>query len=133
MATSSKVQFSLETLKQKALESMDARIKSAERVVASFEDDAALSERIKEWRAEQETRVSDLFRSLDEIADHTLAKWKIQPLPETSTYERDRAVSDLRRLRDLRTKIVAKAESLVPDDAGNISLTKTQLQEFFGL
>lgn len=135
MATSSKVKFNLATLKEKALESIDFRIAQAKTHVASFDDDEALSQRIREWRARQEERISDLFRSLGEggVADHTLAKWKIESMPEVDRYDRTRAESTLRGLENKRTQIVAKAESLVPDEDGNISLTKTQLDEFFGL
>lgn len=136
MATSSKVQFNLETLKAKALESIDHRIAMKRLEVESFEDDAALEQRVAEWRAKQEERISDLFRRLSDeagIDNHSLAKWKIQPIPEVDRWERERAERDLRSLEAERTRIVAKSESLVPDEAGNVSLTKTQLKEFFGL
>lgn len=135
MATSSKVQFRLQTLKEKALESIDFRIQQAEQEVASHEDPAVLEERIDQWRKDQEARVSDLFRQLGEggIKDRQLAEFKIHPMPEISTRDRYRAEDALNRLRSTRSQIVAKAESLVPDEQGNISLTKTQLQEFFGL
>lgn len=135
MATSSKVKFNLETLKAKALESIDFRITQARLHVESFDDDEALNRRISEWRERQEGRISDLFRSLDggDMADHTLAKWKIEPMPEVDRYDRTRAESALRRLEEKRSQIVAKSDSLVPDEEGNISLTKTQLDEFFGL
>lgn len=135
MASSSKVMFKLETLREKALESIDFRIAQKQLEVASFEDEAALTQRIKDWRARQETRIAELFSQLGEggIGDHQLAKWKIQPIPETDRYERDRAERDLRNLEATRSRIVAKSESLVADEDGNISLTKTQLNEFFGL
>lgn len=135
MATSSKVKFNLETLKAKSLESIDFRIQQAETEVASYEDESALQERIRQWRANQESRISDLFNSLGEggIGDHQLSKWRIQPIPEIDRYDRNKAEGTLRRLQSTRSQIVAKADSLVPDDEGNISLTKTQLDEFFGL
>lgn len=135
MASSSKVMFKLETLREKALESIDFRIAQKQLEVSSFEDEAALTQRIKDWRARQETRIAELFSQLGEggIGDHQLAKWKIQPIPETDRYERDRAERDLRNLEATRSRIVAKSESLVADEDGNISLTKTQLNEFFGL
>lgn len=135
MATSSKVKFNLETLKEKALESIDFRIGQAETEVASHEDPAALEERINAWRADQEKRVSDLFSRLGDgrMRDRELAEFRIQPMPETSLRDRNRAESNLQRLQATRSQIVAKADSLVPDAEGNISLTKTQLDEFFGL
>lgn len=136
MATSSKVQFRLDTLREKALESIDHRIARKRLEVDSFEDDEALEQRVNEWRAKQEERISDLFRRLDDgrgIDNHSLSKWKIEPIPEIDRYERQRAERDLRSLESERLRILAKSESLVADEDGNISLTKTQLKEFFGL
>lgn len=136
MATSSKVKFNLETLKKKALESIDERIRLKEVEVESHGDDNALAEVRKTWRAEQERKISDLFRGLGEdgeVDDHTLSQFRIDPIPVIDDYERRRAQSDLQRLKGQRTKIVAKTDSLVPDEEGNLSLTKTQLTEFFGL
>jgi hypothetical protein len=135
VATSSKVKFNLETLKTKALESIDVRIAQAQDEVNSHEDPAALEKRIDEWRATQETRISDLFSRLGDggIRDRELAEFRVQPMPDTSTRERYRAEGNLRELRSIRSQIVAKTGSLVPDEDGNISLTKTQLSEFFGL
>lgn len=135
MASSSKVLFNLQILKEKALESISFRIDQAQKEVDSHEDPAALEARIEEWRSLQETRISDLFSRLGGggIRDRELAEWKIQPMPDISTRERYRAEARLRDLQEIRSQITAKADSLVPDDAGNISLTKTQLAEFFGL
>lgn len=133
MATSSKVKFRLETLKEKALESIDFRIAQQRLHVESFDDDEALEQRITEWRARQEERISDLFRSLDEADNHRLSKFKIDPIPEVDRWERQRAERDLASLENKRTQILAKSESLVPDEDGSIALTKTQLSEFFGL
>lgn len=136
MATSSKVQFRLETLREKAVESIDFRIAQQRLLVESFDDDEALEQRVAEWRAEQEQRISDLFRRLSDekgIDNHSLAKWKIAPIPEVDRWERQRAERDLQALENKRTQILAKSESLVADEDGNIALTKTQLSEFFGL
>lgn len=133
MATSSKVQFRLETLKEKSIESIDFRIAQQQVLVDSYDDDAALEQRIAEWRERQEEKVSDLFRSLGEADNHRLSKFNIDPIPEVDRWERQRAERDLEGLRSRRSKILAKSESLVADEEGNISLTKTQLTEFFGL
>lgn len=136
MATSSKVQFRLETLREKAVESIDFRIAQQRLLVESFDDDEALEQRIREWRARQEERISDLFRRLNDeqgIDNHSLSKWKIEPIPEVDRWERQRAERDLQGLENKRTQILAKSESLVADEDGNIALTKTQLAEFFGL
>lgn len=135
MATSSKVKFNLETLKVKSLESIDFRIAQAEKEVESHEDPEVLEERVVQWRADQEKRISDVFSRLGDgrLRDRELAEFRVQPMPEVSNRERWRAESRLRELQSTRSQIVAKAGSLVADSEGNISLTKTQLSEFFGL
>lgn len=136
MATSSKVQFRLETLRDKAIESIDFRIAAQTLVVDSFDDDAALEQRVNEWRENQEAKISDLFRRLNDdtgIDNLSLSRWKLDPIPEVDRWERVRAERDLQTLLSMRSKILAKSESLVPDENGNIALTKTQLGEFFGL
>jgi len=135
MATSSKVQFNLATLKQKALESIDFRVAQARLVVESFDDDAALSQRIDEWRVAQHDKIREALKRIDadEMDDHRLSKFKIDPIPEVDRWDRSRAEQNLRDLESRRSKIVAKGESLVGDEDGNIALTKTQLAEFFGL
>lgn len=135
MATSSKVLFRLETLKEKALESIDFRISQKEQEIASYFDEEAMNSLVNQWRARQEERISDLFRRLGEdgISNAELAKFKVSPMPEIDEFEMRRAQRDLQSLVVTRSKIEAKADSLVPDKDGSISLTKTQLQEFFGL
>lgn len=135
MATSSKVYFDLKTLKDKAIESIDFRIAQKKLEVDSFLDEAALDQRVNDWRARQEERVSELFRQLGEhgIDNHRLAKWEIEDIPSVDKWERSRAERDLRELESRRSQIVAKSESLVPDSDGKISLTSTQMKEFFDL
>jgi len=135
MATSSKVKFNLKTLKEKALESIDERIGRAQTEVDSFADESAMDAMVASWRADQEKRVSDLFSRLGDgrLRDRELADFRIQPMPDISNRDRYRAEARLRDLKDTRSEIVAKADSLVADADGNISLTKTQLSEFFGL
>lgn len=135
MATSTKVKFKLEVLREKALESIDIRIGQAELEVASYDDDEALNERVKEWRARQEEKLSKLFSQLGEdgIDDYQLSRFKLDSIPEVDRWERQRAERTLRELEAKRTQITAKSEALVPDEEGNVSLTKTQLSEFFGL
>ena len=136
MATSSKVVFKLDTLREKALDSINHRIAVARLHVESFEDEEALAQRITEWRARQEQRISDLFSRLggeDQIGDYELSKWKLDSIPEVDRYERRDAERKLRELEAKRTQIEAKSAALVADEDGNIALTKTQLSEFFGL
>lgn len=135
MATSSKVRFNLETLKAKALESIDGQIARKQEEVDSFEDSDALERRVDEWRTRQESRVSDLFRGLGEggVSDYELAKFQIEEMPSVDRYDIRRVQRDLDTLLSRRSKIVAKTDSLVPEEDGTIALTKTQLAEFFGL
>lgn len=135
MATSSKVLFNLETLRSQALESVDMEIKHQETVVASYADDEALEALVKEWRRAQEARISELFRKLgdDDITDSELSKFKLEPMPKIDIWERGKAQARLRELENTRRHILAKATALVPDEGGNVSLTKLQLREFFGL
>ena len=135
MATSSKVLFNLSTLKEKALESIDERIGRVKLEIDSYEDPEAQEARIDQWRKDQEKRISDLFARLGDgrLRDRELASFAVQPMPEQTSRDRYRSEARLRDLQDLRPQIVAKADSLVADENGNISLTKTQLAEFFGL
>jgi hypothetical protein len=135
VATSSKVQFKLDTLKAKALESIDYRIDQITEDLSWLDNEDALSRRVQEWRAAQEAKLSEVFNQLGEngISDEDLAKFRLDPIPTQDLHERNRMVKQLRSLGALRTQIVAKADSLVGDADGNISLTKTQLSEFFDL
>ena len=135
MASSSKVLFKLETLKEKALESIDFRIAQKRLEVESYDDDAVLEQRVEEWRTRQEERISDLFRKLGDggMDNYELSKFQLDAIPKVDRWERERAETDLRGLESRRSRIVAKSESLVPDEDGNISLTKLQLREFFDL
>lgn len=133
MASSSKVQFHLDTLRQKALESIDERIRNTRDRLAGIQDKEALLRAREGWRRQQEAKVSALMRSLEEITDYDLSKFKIDPIPDISDYEHREAQRLLDSLLARRSKIVAKMDSLVADAQGNISLTKTQLEEFFAL
>lgn len=134
MATSSKVQFKLETLKEQALVAIDQRLIAALAEVESYNDESLLAERIGEWRVRQIERLTALLDGIHDKSDHELAGFKIQEIPSNDDkWERKRAVSQLRELEERRAEIVAKSESLVPDADGNIALTKTQLKEFFNL
>lgn len=135
MPSSSKVFFDLKTLKTKALESIDARIAAKELEVASYDDDAALQQRVDTWRERQEERLDELLTGIlkGEIDNHRLSRWEIEDIPKVDRYDRQRAERELRSLEATKTQIIAKSESLVPDKDGNVSLTSTQLSEFFGL
>lgn len=136
MATSTKVQFRLEELRGAALEAIDERIKQAEFDLEEFDSHDIMTARIAEWREAQEARVADLFRRLGgkDIPDEELARFRVQDMPTNDTWvDRNRAKHHLRKLQAIRSQISAKAGSLVADKDGNVSLTSTQLEEFFGL
>jgi hypothetical protein len=135
MATSSKVRFNLDTLRAKALESIDLRIAYAQTVADSFFDDAALAERLAEWRANQERKISVIFNQLGEggVDDYRLSKFSLDPIPSVDRYDKRQAEERLRHLIEKRSQIEAKAEAITPDEDGSVSLTKTQLADFFGL
>jgi hypothetical protein len=137
MATSSKVRFNLEGLRAEALRTLDMRIAHAEVVVASYEDDEALLLRTNDWRERQVAKVRTLAQQLDEdessVDNHRLSQFSLDPIPSVDKWERRDAE---RRLDDLyvkRAQVAAKAGSITPDEDGSVSLTKTQLTEFFGL
>lgn len=135
MATSSKVKFNLETLRAKAMESISFRLDQKTQELLSYDDDTVLEERISDWRQRQEARISDLFTKLGEggIGDSQLAKWEIESIPSRDRYERQKIERELRSLEAERSRIEAKSGALVADEDGSISLTTTQLAEFFGL
>ena len=133
MSSSSKVMFNLENLKSESLKSIDERIARQKETVDSFHDDAAFESLVSAWRRTQENRIAELLSNMAQIDTQVLSKFKFEDMPSRDEYEQRSAVRELDRMHTTRSKIVAKTESLVPDEAGNISLTKTQLAEFFGL
>lgn len=135
MATSSKVRFDLDTLRRKALESLDLRIAQAQTEVDSYFDDEAMEQRLVDWRARQEQKLAVIFSQLGEggVDDYRLAQFALDPIPSVDRYARRDAEDRLARLIAKRSQVQAKAESLLADEDGGISLTKTQLTEFFGL
>lgn len=135
MASSSKVMFKLNVLQEKALESIDERIAIRQGELEDVGSEERLQEMITEWRAKQEKKISDVFGKLggDELDNYTLSRFKLDPFPEVDGYDRNRIQRALNTLLASRSQIVAKSGSLVADAEGNIALTKTQLEEFFGL
>ena len=59
MASSSKVMFKLETLREKAIESINLRIAQQQLEVDSFDDDDALAQRIDAWRVRQHDKLRE--------------------------------------------------------------------------
>jgi hypothetical protein len=132
MATSSKVLFKLEELQSQALSAIDEQIRLKENEVYRLEHSATLDQE-NAWRAGAEAKISDVFRRLDTIDNDELSQFRLSKLPHRDEYQHHRAERELESLRTRRGKIVAKSGALVPDESGNIALTKTQLAEFFDL
>jgi predicted nucleic acid-binding Zn-ribbon protein len=133
VATSTKVLFKLSSLREKALTAINERIDNAEEELERFNRDDTLIELRREWRKRQDERIDDLCSRLDEISDEELSRFKLDELPKIDQWEKSRARQRLNGLRVTREQMIAKADSLVADEDGNIGLTKTQLQEFFGI
>lgn len=135
MATSSKVRFSLERLKAKALESLDLRIEQLRERVDNYDSDAEYTRLVNAWRADQKATIAGLTAKVADgtVTDIELEGFKMRPKPGRDRYQYDRDCHALVALVATRSKVVAKTEALVPDEAGNVSLTKTQLREFFDL
>lgn len=135
MATSSKVRFRLDELRTKALEVLDLRIAQAQTEVDSYDNEEALAELVNQWRAKQEEKIARIFSQLGEggVDDYRLAQFSLDPIPNVDRYAVRDAQRSLERLIVRRAQVEAKASSLMPDEDGGISLTKTQMTEFFGL
>lgn len=136
MATSSKVKFDLNQLLGRAIETIDLRIQQAEDKVASHGDEQAFAVRMSEWRKRQEEKIRHLVSQMDngEVDDYRLSSFALDDAPRRfDKYDKRRDQDRLDHLCTRREQIRAKAGSLVPEDDGSISLTKTQLREFFDL
>jgi RNA processing factor Prp31 len=133
VATSTKVLFKLSSLREKALTAINERIDNAEEELERLNRDDTLAELRRDWRQKQQIRVEDLFSRLDEISDEELSRFRLDELPKIDQWEKGKARQRVNGLRATRDQIIAKADSLVSDEDGNIGLTKTQLAEFFGL
>lgn len=136
MATSSKIMFNLETLSAEAIKSINTRIEQAQAKVDSHHDERAFSALVAEWRVRQEEKIRGLLSRLEsgELTDIQLAKFTIDEIPDSGDkWEQRRDRERVQTLELRRSDIQAKAASLVADENGSISLTKTQLREFFDL
>ena len=137
MASSSKVVFRLETLRERATEALETKIKIANSNLAAHYDDRALAEAVAKWRAEQEKRVAELASALHEdgsaVADATLAAFSVDDMPSRDRWRERECRQRLEYLITRRAEVEAKSSALVPDADGNVHLTKTQLREFFDL
>lgn len=134
MATSSKTQFKLETLKEQSLAALDEQLRLKEEELARAQSADSHAEDLAAWRERCVTELEDLYRRrLEPGADTLFATYRFPKMPQRDRYQVSQLERDVERLKGRRVRIIAKAESLVPDADGNLSLTKTQLSEFFGL
>lgn len=133
MASSSKIQFKLETLREKAIEAIDRQLEEKFEELNNLQNDPELAERIQDWRKNQDAALRELADTLGATSNEDLAAFKIEAMPRVNYGRTDRIEKDIRQLQRDRIRVEAKSASLVADDDGNISLTKTQLTEFFGL
>jgi hypothetical protein len=129
----SKTLFNLAELKHKSLSAVENQIEEIRTYLAETYSPENQAMEEAEWRKRQEKRLSDLFKSLDKIPNSQLASFRLEPLPSDSEYE----IRDLKRkLWDLeyrKKRILARADSIVPDNNGHVYLTPTQLKNFFDL
>ena len=136
MATSSKIRFNLDTLREQAFKAMDEQIQVLEDYLAELDQqEYHLKSRVDAWRVQQSERVLSLADHLreDKVSDAELAGFKVVPIPSQDQFEARQVRGELRLARQEKHRIAAKSASLVPAEDGTIALTKTQLREFFGL
>jgi hypothetical protein len=90
---------------------------------------------VDDWRERQHRRLESLLDGIREgsVGDSQLAGWSLEEIPSVDKYERRKLERELRSLESEKSRIEAKSGSLVADENGNISLTTTQLAEFFAL
>lgn len=133
MSSTSKVVFKLETLKAQALIAIEDRISAAEIKVSETSDRSKIRQAQLLWRERQEVLLREILDVFEDMADEDLVDFKLEPYPQFDEFMARRVKTELAVIQRERASIIAKAESLVPDSDGNISLTKNQLKDFFGL
>lgn len=135
MATSSKFVFELSELQKQAVSAIDERIELKQKELRTYEDPDEHDKVVRAWRERQEAKIATVFHRLGDfdIADEELAQFRLEPFPKQETYRHERAARELAILQARRSQMTAKTRSIKPSDDGTISLTKTQLKEFFDL
>lgn len=135
MATSSKVRFRLDTLSVEATKSLDDRIARAEQRVAAQHDPEALAHEMNAWFDAESKRVTELARHIGagSATPSMLSQFEVSACPTVNRYEAREARANLDRLLSKRSKMLAKTAALVPDEEGCVTLTRTQLADFFDL
>ena len=133
MAT--KVKFTLADLQTRAVQVLDSRIKAVQDRLAAQTDTDALEAKVAEWEAQQRARLTQLAKDMELglVTRDRLATFRLDPRPQRDSYTQRDVERELRTLTSDREKVLAKSSALVPDADGSISLTQTQLSDFFGL
>lgn len=126
-----KVSFDLASLKARALEAIDFRISQKLAEIDALDDDRTLEQQVDAWRSRIAEQVTAMYTRLP--SDEALAVFTFDKIPQKDAPLLARCTRELRALEAERTRIEAKSGSLVADADGTISLTKSQLSEFFGL
>ena len=133
MAT--KVKFTLADLQARAVQVLDGRISDVQDRLAAQTDTSALEAKVAKWEAQQRARLVQLAKDMELglVTRDQLATFRLDPRPQRDAYTQRDAERELRTLTSDREKVLAKSSALVPDADGSISLTQTQLSDFFGL
>lgn len=130
----SRITFSLAKLAEQAEQAIQGRIDDKALEIGRLEEHLDLYEtHLAEWRAAMEEVLFRLNHDFEHMTPEAIANFRFAPVPKRDTFALERAHRELQALQAEALKITAKAASLVPDADGNISLTKTQLAEYFSL
>lgn len=133
MATSAKIRFHLATLQEQALKIADHKVALAQAAYSRVGSEADFERRLDEWEADIRAFVRRLARNLPKMSRAELADVKVPKKPEERSWDRREKRRELESAQMLRQTILTKANALVADEDGTISLTPNQLSEFFGL
>lgn len=131
--TTAKMKFRLDALKALALASIDEHIQLKTERLELLKDEGFREAEVSAWRAEQEARISQIFRQLETIDNRSLESFRLDPFPIRDEREIRGLERALEHLTLIRSQVVAKTDSLVPDEDGTVSLTTRQMSDFFNL
>lgn len=129
MATTSRIKFNLAALMEESKKLLSNEIQALESELAQSPEEV-----LKEWRAQQTARLDEFHAAVHDggVRDYALGTFSMEPAPR-SDWRRNELRDRLFRTKSRLAAMSARAQSLVADEDGNVSLTKTQLREFFGL
>src|SRR3954447_588515 len=107
MATSSKVMFQLEGLREQALAAIDKRIADKQAESDGYAADDQIAE-LGEWRNACVTAIEDIFSRRHDVPDSLLEEFRLPKRPRRDQYAKDRAARELAQLQAPRTRMVAQ-------------------------